>query len=400
MIHEILEILKNIEVFAVKNVFNILSNVKYKLQKNKNITYKIIEAPEFIQKPSHEVTRTFKEPYAEVIDNFVSTMKEKLPEESLNAMYHNLKTLKIGQVNNPIYSFFFGGTYYFGINGITLGNRNRGSATTTHELLHMSSAIIGKNNMAGGFMAGYVGRSLNEGYTEVLNNRLFGHPITKNPLYNTYARFASIIEDIIGKDTMTNMYFSADLKGLFEQLSSYSSKEKTSVFLKDLDSLYQFNGIGFNLSSKRLDRMINYLTDISLNYVNTSIKNGTLTSEDAKLFLQTHREKVTSINTYINQLTNRNGKSSTTQNNNTLNTVNTPQQDMIRSNSEAENSPSHDKNSYSYTFSPNANIESQQLDVAKTKKRVRGSISYYFLFFINIILSILITIGYVFILFK
>ena len=133
-------------LFTVKNVYNILSNVKYKLQRNKNITYKMVEAPKFIYKPNHEVTRVFKEPYADVIENFVSTMKEKLPEESLDAMYHNLQTLKVGQINNPMYSFFLAGSYHFGINAIYLGNRNRGTATTTHELLHMSSAIIGKKN--------------------------------------------------------------------------------------------------------------------------------------------------------------------------------------------------------------------------------------------------------------
>ena len=397
MINEILEILKNIENFTVTNVYNILSNVKYKLQKEKNINYKIIEAPRFIHKPNQEVIRTFKQPYAEVIENFVSTMKEKLPEESLNAMYHNLKTLKIGQINNPIYSFFFGGTYYFGINAITLGNRNRGSATTTHELLHMSSAVIGKNNMAGGFMTGFIGRSLNEGYTEVLNNRLFGHPITKNPFYNTYSRFASAIEDIIGKDNMTNMYFRADLKGLFEQLSSYSSKEKTSVFLKDLDSLYQFIGIGYNLSSKRLDRMINYLTEISFNYVNDSIKKGTLSSEEAKLFLQHHHEKVSAIKTYINELTNK--RKNSVQINN-LDTVIISQQVIPQKNNEDENKISNSANNYSYSFSPNGNVETPQLDSSKTRKKIKGNISYQFIFFINIIISTLITIGYLFIIYK
>lgn len=397
MINEILEILKNVENFTVTNVYNFLSNVKYKLQKNKKITYKIIEAPQFIHKPFQEVARTFKPPYAEVIENFVATMRGKLPEESLDAMYHNLKTLKIGQINNPIYSFFFGGSYHFGVNAIILGTKNRGNATTTHELLHMSSAVIGKNNMAGGFMTAPVGRSLNEGYTEVLNNRLFGHPITENPLYNTYARFASAIEDIIGRENMTNMYFSADLKSLFEQLSSYSSKEKTSIFLKDLDSLYQFVGVGYNFSSKCFDRMLNYLIDTSINYVNESIKKGILSPNEAKVFLDKYKEKVNSINVYINSIV-KNKKTPVQNNDSDL--TNSGQQETHQKVNDVDRPLPNNTKNYSYGFSPENGVGTPVLDNSMVRKKTKGNISYNLLFFINILLSIFITIGYLFIIYK
>lgn len=308
MVQEIVDILKNIELYCVTNFYNSLVNKRYKLQKDKNIEYKLLDAPKFTQTVVKENNRVFKETYTQIIENFVSTMKEKLPEPALNAMYHNLKTLKIGKTNNSIISMFLCGLYIQIPNVIILTKNNRGDATVTHELLHMSSLIIGKNNMASGFYMNKVGRSLNEGYTEVLNNRLFGHPITQVPSYNMYAKFASVIEDIIGKNNMTNLYFTADLKGLFEQLSYYSSREKTSVFLKDLDSLYSSKFL-IIINSSCFDRIIDYLTYTSIDYVDVSIKTGTLSLADAGLFLQKYREKIESINDDLNKLAGRNVKS-------------------------------------------------------------------------------------------
>lgn len=370
MIQEILEMLKSIETFVVTNIYNVLTNAKYKLQKDNNITYKLIDAPKFRHIVSNKIDKPFKEPYAEVIDNFVATMKEKLPESSLHSMYHNLKTLKFFRINNPIYSFFYSGSYFFGINGIALGAKNRGNATTTHELLHMSSAIIGKNNMAGGFCTGVVGRNLNEGYTEVLNNRLFGHPITKSPKYNIYSRLANIIEDVVGKDDMTNLYFSADLKGLFERLTFYSSKEKTSLFLRNFDSLFSL----YVFNSECLYRIIDYLTEISLKYVNTQIKNGVFTPEEGNAFLQNYRKKINDINIYINQLRNKNSEEL------------------------AANNNYYKFESSSFKFiQDNNELGYFQIDSENISQKTKGVVSFNLIFFSCIILTIVITLCYLFI---
>lgn len=295
---EIIDKLKSIEIFYITNVYNLLNNQKYKLQKNKNITYKVVETPKIKQGESQEVTYNFKKQYVEVVDNFVSTLREKLPSDSLAAMEHNLQTLRINNTSNPIFCHLFNGMYNLNSNCIILGKQNRGVATITHELLHMSSG----RKIITGFNNGFVGRYLNEGYTEILNNRLFGHPITSNPQYNICSRFASIVEDIIGKDQMTNLYFNANLKGLFEQLSSYSSNTKTSVFLRDLDALMPLGGRIGVVNVRCLDRITNYLVDTSINYINASVKDGTLSSEEGKLFLQNFKDKMVDLNTYLNKL--------------------------------------------------------------------------------------------------
>jgi len=402
--NEIIEILKNIKTYTITNIYNTLNNVKYKLQKDKNINYKIIEAPKFNQTVNQEIARTFKLQYAEVIENFVSTMKEKLPESALMAMYHNIKTLKIGYSPYLIINIVTGGFYRCLDNIIKLNpiyvnpKQKRGNYIITHELLHMSSHISDGKNKAIGFHWNKIGRNLNEGYTEILNNRLFGHPIVKGR-YNLYAKYASVIEDIIGKDNMTNLYFNANLKGLFDKLSSYSSSQKTSTFLKDLDTphpilYYKEYPIIGNISARNKQdyRMINYLNEIALNYVDNEVKNGTLSKEEAKVFLENHRKKIKAIKER-NELPQKEEKS-TSRNKDGSDKNN--DSDILQKNYENIKLTKHNNNSYSYKFSPNNDVITPQLNSVKTKKRIKGNISYHFIFLINIILSILITATYLF----
>ena len=61
----------------------------------------------------------------------------------------------------------------------------------------------------------------------------------------------------------------------------------------------------------------------------------------------------------------------------------------------------HDNiSNYSYSFSPQNNVEIPQIDSSKIRKRIKGNISYDLIFFVNMLLSILVTIGYLFILYN
>lgn len=55
---------------------------------------------------------------------------------------------------------------------------------------------------------------------------------------------------------------------------------------------------------------------------------------------------------------------------------------------------------YLYAYSPGSRAEIPQIDSSKVRKRTKGNISYQLLFFVNVILSIIITIGYIFMLYK
>ena len=95
---------------------------------------------------------------------------------------------------------------------------------------------------------------------------------------------------------MTNLYFDANLKGLFDILSSYSSEKETSVFLKDLDSLFQsrisIKGYVRLISKKTLNSISKYLTSLSLNFAKEQVQNRNMSKEEEKGFLKMCKENI------------------------------------------------------------------------------------------------------------
>lgn len=86
-----------------------------------------------------------------------------------------------------------------------------------------------------------VGIGLNEGYTEVLSNR---YVVDKKLIVNgkdtgyKYQRaVAELVELIVGRDKMINMYFHGDLEGLIKELSRYQDEMKVKEFILDLDTI-------------------------------------------------------------------------------------------------------------------------------------------------------------------
>lgn len=111
-----------------------------------------------------------------------------------------------------------------------------------HELLHMSSTIVDKEEkwhiqvLVKLERTIYsIGVALDDGYTELLLYRFFN--IDKQYVsYNYEKSIAQIIENIISKDKMTSLYFGADLYSLCSELKKYNSQENIEKFLTDLDS--------------------------------------------------------------------------------------------------------------------------------------------------------------------
>ena len=112
-----------------------------------------------------------------------------------------------------------------------------------HELLHMSSTIIDKeNNIA---FSGFsqigknipIGVALDDGYTELLLYRMFD--LNKEHIaYKYEVIISNLIEQIINQDKMSNLYFNANLYELVKELEKYNTKENIIKFLEDLDSVY------------------------------------------------------------------------------------------------------------------------------------------------------------------
>lgn len=199
----------------------------------------------------------------EMINTFVSVLEEKISKDNLRLLYNNMSTLKIEnksilleQVLGIFKDNTTTGQYYLEDNVISilpLKDKNilgkyvgveieEYIVNLYHELLHMSSTVLDreKNIVFSGFsQIGKVGIgiALDDAYTEILLYRYFN--LDKEYMsYKYEVIITTLIEDIIGKDKMTNLYFKADLYELVKKLETYNTKENIIEFIENLDSIY------------------------------------------------------------------------------------------------------------------------------------------------------------------
>lgn len=176
---------------------------------------------------------------------FDEIISKKFNDRDLLFYHNNLKSLKIN-----FYNFIFerlrrknpcSGEYSPRRNAISI---MEGYLETSiyHELLHMASSYVVDGISYSGFSQfSYrkdkltnIGFMLNEGYTELLNIRYFdGNPDYK--AYDLEVNIATQLEKIVGQKTMESLYMRADLNGLIEELSKYSSVESAISFVHNLD---------------------------------------------------------------------------------------------------------------------------------------------------------------------
>ena len=92
-----------------------------------------------------------------------------------------------------------------------------------HELLHLASRKrVGKIILSGFRQVTnqtIMGRYLNEGYTEYLNQKYFSKK--DRTVYAEAVTFAQGIERIVGRKKMEKLYFDANLLGLIDHLGKY-----------------------------------------------------------------------------------------------------------------------------------------------------------------------------------
>lgn len=123
---------------------------------------------------------------------------------------------------------------------------NDKKTTLNHELLHASSSNpffssigfnrIFKENKEINLRHNEIGRGLNEGYTELLNNRLFKEISFS---YIHLNKIAYLIELLFtNKNEMKDYYFNNDIEGIIYELNKYINKEEIINLLIDIDELY------------------------------------------------------------------------------------------------------------------------------------------------------------------
>ena len=136
------------------------------------------------------------------------------------------------------------GTYDIFTNEIDTFDKKK--TTLTHEILHSSSsnpyyAAVGFNRLFGEIKEieleqNEIGRGLNEGYTELINNRLFKEKSYSYILLNKIAYLIELLFE--NKEDMKNYYFNNNLEGIIYELNKYIKEEEIIELLIDIDELY------------------------------------------------------------------------------------------------------------------------------------------------------------------
>ena len=238
------------EIFLSNFKKNNNKNLKYAIKRRTtdNLYMKDYKAPSYQDVDLDGIKNT---PVAPYIYDFFKIIKEKIPSKNLSNLYRNADSLKIRlcdfKYNNLLVSLCEGvlshtsGVYNKAKNIIMI-EPNRINRSIFHELLHMSSNYRDNDTLYSGFSQSpindktrfVVGNNLNEGYTEVLNKRYFQSD-DYHESYPLYYSYASAIEKIVGKAKMEELYFTANLPGLVEELAQYSSMEEASSFIRKTD---------------------------------------------------------------------------------------------------------------------------------------------------------------------
>lgn len=189
--------------------------------------------------------------FNEIIFKFYKVLEDNFSHHNLSAFYRNLKDLKVRKRNYNIldlismqlFQTLDAGSYNTNKNRLTVIDKASDdiSSIVFHELLHMASTIETKQTTFVGFhqenkiTKKNIGMALNEGYTEYLNKKYFNS--TLDTTYEDEISIAERIEFIIGKDKMQELYFTANLNGLIDELSVYTSKEEAFDMIKTLDKI-------------------------------------------------------------------------------------------------------------------------------------------------------------------
>ncbi|MDD2504927.1 MAG: hypothetical protein PHF21_01490 [Bacilli bacterium] len=184
-------------------------------------------------------TKYNKELYLEPnLIKLVSTIEKNIKPEYLNNFYANLNNAKIQKKMKLL---------LFGIKGKYNGQKNTLdysiNGSLEHEIIHLASSVYNKEEdiLQSGFVHYDKGfnlcKALNEGYTDLQSRRLFNK---KTLFYNEEVRIAEFFELLFDKEELQKYYFTNDLVGFINHLSTFINREEVIKMLINFD-------LGFNL---------------------------------------------------------------------------------------------------------------------------------------------------------
>ncbi len=227
-----------------------------KILKNRVKMYEIIPRkyedvlmpPEVVKTSANVEEINFKKKKInKIITNFKELLEEDILNENLTLFYNNLSNLDIVLLKNVMNykdSTPSVGEYDAISNRIMICKKNL--KLINHELFHLASTYYDNENeqIYYGFCqldlkkSVAIGKGLNEGYTQYLTENYIKDEKIRG-YYPFETHFAYLLELTVGSTLMKNLYFTANLRGLIDELEKYTSKEEIMEFIYYFDYIIE-----------------------------------------------------------------------------------------------------------------------------------------------------------------
>ena len=234
-----------IMVLAMVAVFRMVVNeLRDDAELQENYYSKYIDG--LVNVPNHrlkyktiDIDKIKKLDYGDFILNFIDEIEKCFPNVDYGNLINNINDLKVKKTINKSC-----GGFYEPTNNTLCYNKKFMSINSKeilyHELLHVASTFFQDGMIYSGFSQANVktkdfyGRGINEGYTQLLVQRIY-MPYTYIDAYQYEIKIAQGIERIVGQEKMQDLYFKSDLPGLVEELRKYANKIDIIRFINEVD---------------------------------------------------------------------------------------------------------------------------------------------------------------------
>ncbi len=193
----------------------------------------------------------------EIVRPFMEQFERALGNDARLAR-KNYSTLKLKHSKNLIKTGAVG--TYDGTENIIKYVKNN-ATILGHEMLHMASYMYDSTSDTHfhGFMQqkgdAIIGTGLNEGYTELMNSRLFTNG--KITSYKRLVRIVKLLEDFFpNPQIVSHYYFTCNFPAFAQNLSRYCTREELRDILFGLDKLYEYECSGSNPVAIKLETQL------------------------------------------------------------------------------------------------------------------------------------------------
>lgn len=251
-----------------------LQETNFNLRPHKNKKIKKVKLPPELQVRFNEAEfrGIASKEIKDAVNEFLEVLTNNFPREILTNFYNNIHDMQIHMTDYKLKNIFhkieFNGSFNAKTNTIKLNKNEQNYEAIFHELFHMASTVSLDNDIYSGFRQHKtynskddIGVGINEGYTQALTERYFGHIEGIKYSYPFETFIACLIEEVIGQDKMAKYYFNANLYGLIDELSKYNLPNNVMKFIYNLDFLNKIPTLP-NMKSLEQDYIIKAIKQI------------------------------------------------------------------------------------------------------------------------------------------